>query len=129
MHPKLSSKWYIDTLYIINVSTTKISLKLIITKSQSQPHLKRMNTRNIYNSISFTKKVSHYTILTLKYKSCTCNSNVTFSTALKLQITDNFIWTCELLKSDLKVTTGICASANLIKLMSTIYYPYHALME
>lgn len=63
------------------------------------------------------------------YKSCTCNSNVTFSTALKLQITDNFIWTCELLKSDLKVTTGICVSANLIKLMSTIYYPYHALME
>lgn len=35
--------------------------QLIITKSQSQPHLKRMNTRNIYNSISFTEKVSHYT--------------------------------------------------------------------
>lgn len=53
---------YNDTLYRINVSTTKISLQLIITKSQSQPHLKRMNTRNIYNmSISFTEKVSHYT--------------------------------------------------------------------
>lgn len=52
---------YIDTLYRINVSTTKISLQLIITKSQSQPHLKRMNTRNIYNSISFTEKVSQYT--------------------------------------------------------------------